>query len=143
MLLGEYVHNLDSKGRVAVPKKFRGSLGTRAILTKGLDGCLFLYPKGEWERLSKSLKQLPVTLADTRAFERYLFGGAVEVGFDPLGRIKIPDYLLNYAGLVKEAVILGVLERIEIWEKNRWEAFAEKLHQRGEEIAEKLSEKGV
>ena len=143
MLLGEYVHNLDQKGRVAVPKKFRQHLGVLAILTKGLDGCLFLYPKGEWERLSQRLKQLPVTLADTRAFERYLFGGAIEVGFDPLGRIKIPEYLREYADLTKETVIIGVLERVEIWDKKRWKGYVKKLHERSEEIAEKLSEKGV
>jgi MraZ protein len=86
---------------------------------------------------------LPVTQADTRAFERYLFGGAIEVSFDPLGRIKIPTYLRSYANLEKEAVTVGVLERIEIWDKERWDRFSKKLHSRGEEIAEKLAEKGV
>ena len=143
MLVGEYLHNLDIKVRVAVPKKFRELIGTGAILTKGLDGCLFLYPKSEWERLSQRLRLLPVTLAETRAFERYLFGSAVEVDFDQLGRIKIPEYLRIYAGLTKEAVIVGVLERVEIWEKTRWSKFAKKLHERSEEIAEKLSERGV
>lgn len=143
MLIGEYKHSLDNKGRIAVPKQFRKELGTGAILTKGLDGCLFLYPKNEWETLSERLRELPVTLADTRAIERYFFGGAVEVGFDPLGRIKIPDYLIDYSGLTKEAVMVGVLERVEVWDKSRWEEFAKKLHQRGEEIAEKLSDKGV
>lgn len=142
-MLGEYIHNLDQKGRLAVPKKFREALGTSAILTKGLDGCLFLYPNSEWERLSQRLRALPFTLAETRAFERYLFGGAVEVDFDSLGRIKIPAYLRSYANLSKEAVIIGVLERVEVWEKRRWDEFAEKLHKRSEEIAEKLSEKGV
>jgi MraZ protein len=143
MLLGEYQHNLDSKGRLSVPKKFRADLGRGAILTKGLDGCLFLYPKAEWERLSAKLRELPVTQAETRAFERYLFGGAVETEFDSLGRIKIPIYLIAYAGLVKQAVTIGVLERVEIWEKDRWNKFSKKLHSRGEEIAEKLAERGV
>jgi MraZ protein len=143
MLLGEYQHNLDSKGRLSVPKKFRGDLGKGAILTKGLDGCLFLYPKAEWERLGARLRELSVTQADTRAFERYLFGGAVETEFDSLGRIKIPTYLLAYAGLVKQAVTVGILERVEIWEKGRWNKFSKKLHSRGEEIAEKLAERGV
>ncbi|OGY24287.1 MAG: cell division/cell wall cluster transcriptional repressor MraZ [Candidatus Woykebacteria bacterium RBG_13_40_15] len=143
MLLGEYQHNLDNKGRLAVPKKFRGVLGRSAILTKGLDGCLFLYPRPEWERLSSRLRELPVTQADTRAFERYLFGGAVETEFDSLGRIKIPGYLRSYANLEKESVTVGVLERIEIWDKERWYRFSKKLHARGEEIAEKLAEKGI
>jgi len=143
MFLGEYKHNLDYKGRLGVPKKFREALRDGAILTKGLDGCLFLYSKGEWERLTTRLRELSVTQADTRAFERYLFGGATKVGFDQLGRIKIPEYLLTYASLKKEAVLVGILERIEIWSPERWNRLAKELEARGEEIAEKLGEKGV
>lgn len=143
MFLGEYKHNLDYKGRTSVPKKFREALRDGAILTKGLDGCLFLYPKVEWERLTARLRELSVTQADTRAFERYLFGGAAEVEFDSLGRIKIPEYLLTYAALKKEVVLVGILERIEIWSPERWSRLARKQETRGEEIAEKLSEKGV
>jgi MraZ protein len=143
MFLGEYRHNLDYKGRVAVPKKFRSDLAQGAILTKGLDGCLFLYPKKSWEELTARFQELSVTQADTRAFERYLFGGAVEANFDNLGRVKIPEYLILYASLKKELVLVGILERIEIWNKNKWEKVYENLESRGEEIAEKLSEKGV
>ncbi|OGY21662.1 MAG: cell division/cell wall cluster transcriptional repressor MraZ [Candidatus Woykebacteria bacterium GWB1_45_5] len=143
MFLGEYRHNLDYKGRVAVPKKFREGLVGGAVLTKGLDGCLFLYSKLEWERLTSRLKELPVTQADTRAFERYLFGGATEVEFDSLGRMKIPEYLLMYASLEKEAVLVGILERIEIWGSERWNKLAKRLESKGEEAAEKLAEKGV
>jgi MraZ protein len=143
MFLGEYRHNLDYKGRLGVPKKFRETLVPGAILTKGLDGCLFLYPKLEWERLTTRLRELSVTQADTRAFERYLFGGATKVEFDQLGRIKIPEYLLTYASLKKEAVLVGILERIEIWSPERWNRLAKELEARGEEIAEKLGEKGV
>jgi MraZ protein len=143
MFLGEYKHNLDYKGRLGVPKKFREALRDGAILTKGLDGCLFLYSKGEWERLTTRLRELSVTQADTRAFERYLFGGATQVEFDQLGRIKIPEYLLMYASLKKEAVLVGILERIEIWSPERWNRLAKELEARGEEIAEKLGEKGV
>ena len=143
MFLGEYRHNLDYKGRLAVPKKFREALAAGAILTKGLDGCLFLYSRFEWEQLTARLKELPVTQADTRAFERYLFGGAAEVEFDPLGRIKIPEYLLRYAALTKEAVLVGMLERVEIWSTQRWSKLAKKLESKGEEVAEKLAEKGV
>jgi len=143
MFLGEYKHNLDYKGRTCVPKKFREDLAAGAILTKGLDGCLFLYPKGEWERLTARLRELSVTQADTRAFERYLFGAAAEVEFDSLGRIKIPEYLRSYAALKKEVILVGILERIEIWDTERWSRLASKLESRGEEIAEKLSEKGV
>ncbi len=142
MLLGEYQHSVDDKGRLAVPKKFREEITDGAVLTKGLDGCLFLYPKNSWESLSRELQELPVTMSDARAFERYIFGGAVAVDFDPLGRIKIPTYLTNYAGLKKEAIMLGVSQRIEIWSKERWEEFAKQLNRRGEEIAEKLSKRG-
>jgi MraZ protein len=143
MFLGEYRHNLDYKGRVAVPKKFREALVGGAILTKGLDGCLFLYSRREWEQLTARLKELPVTQSDTRAFERYLFGGAAEVEFDSLGRIKIPEYLLTYAAIRKEAILVGILERIEIWSMQRWNKLGKKLESRGEEVAEKLAEKGV
>jgi MraZ protein len=143
MFLGEYRHNLDYKGRLAVPKKFRDELASGAILTKGLDGCLFLYPKEAWEKLTSRLKELSVTRADTRAFERYLFGGATQVAFDPLGRIKIPEYLLAYASLKKEAVLVGILERVEIWNQKKWSKLAGKLEESGERIAEKLSEKGI
>jgi MraZ protein len=143
MFLGEYKHNLDYKGRLAVPKKFREALVGGAILTKGLDGCLFLYSRREWERLTARLKELPVTQSDTRAFERYLFGGAAEVEFDQLGRIKIPEYLLTYAAIKKEAILVGILERIEIWSLQRWSRLAKRLESRGEEVAEKLAERGV
>ncbi|HEX7456748.1 MAG TPA: division/cell wall cluster transcriptional repressor MraZ [Candidatus Nanoarchaeia archaeon] len=143
MFLGEYKHNIDYKGRLAVPKKFRVELAKGAILTKGLDGCLFLYSGASWEQLTTRLRASSVTQADTRAFERYLFGGASKVEFDALGRIKIPEYLLAYAGVKKEAILVGILERIEIWNPQRWEKLAKKLEARGEEIAEKLSERGV
>jgi len=143
MFLGEYRHNIDYKGRLSVPKKFRGNLANGAILTKGLDGCLFLYSKESWSDLTARLQQLSVTQADTRAFERYLFGGAAEAQFDQLGRIKIPEYLLVYAGITKEVILVGILGRIEIWSPDRWDKLAKNLEKRGEEIAEKLSEKGV
>jgi len=143
MFLGEYSHSIDNKGRLSVPKKFRESLGEKAILTKGLDGCLFLYPASEWDSLSTKLRELSVTQADTRAFARYLFGSAAEVKFDQLGRIQIPEYLRGYAKLTKETVLLGVLERVEIWRKEEWHKLSKVLGERGEEIAEKLSKKGI
>lgn len=143
MFLGEYKHNLDYKGRVAVPKKFRSELKEGAIITKGLDKCLFLYPRESWENLSSRIKQLSVTQADTRAFGRYLFGGASEVEFDSLGRIKIPEYLLAYAGLSKEVILVGLLDRVEIWSSQKWTKLAKELEEKGEKIAEKLSGRGV
>ncbi len=143
MFLGEYIHNIDYKGRLAVPKQFREQLAYGAIITKGLDGCLFLYSKEAWERLAARLRELSVTQADTRAFERYLFGGAAQVEFDQLGRIKLPEYLLAYAGIKKEAILVGILERIEIWGYDKWNDLGTKLEKKGEEIAEKLSKKGI
>lgn len=143
MFLGEYRHNLDYKGRVAVPKKFRSELSQGAILTKGLDGCLFLYPMNSWNKLTERIQELSVTQADTRAFGRYLFGGATEVEFDQLGRIKIPEYLLRYANIQRNAVLVGLLERIEIWSPNLWGKQVKKLETKGEEISEKLSRRGV
>ena len=143
MFLGEYQHNLDHKGRVAVPKKFRKELVGGAILTKGLDGCLFLYPKNEWATLSQRLAGLPITQSDARAFSRYLFAGGVEVDFDSLGRIKIPEYLIKYASLQRETMVLGILGRVEIWSLERWKEISSQLEKRSEEIAEKLGERGI
>lgn len=143
MFLGEFQHNLDYKGRVSVPKKFRRQLTKGSILTKGLDRCLFLYTKDSWEKLANRIKELPVTGKDARAFGRYLFTGATEIDFDQLGRIAIPEYLRTYAGLKKETTIVGVLERIEIWDKKRWERMRKTIEATGEEIAEKLTETGI
>ena len=143
MFLGRYTHSLDNKSRTSIPKKFREQLRDGAILTTGLDGCLFLYSKKDWEDLSKAVKELPLTAADARDFSRYLFSGAVEVTFDQLGRTVIPDYLVAHANLGKELIILGVLNRIEIWAKKKFLTLNRKLNQKGEEIAEKLSGSGV
>lgn len=118
-------------------------MNNKAILTRGLDGCLFLYPVDEWERLSQRLASLPLTGADVRAFSRYLFSEAMETNFDRLGRIKIPAYLSEYAKLNKEVIILGVLHRVEIWSRERFEKLSQDLTSRSEEIAEKISGTGV
>lgn len=143
MFLGQYQHSLDYKGRTSVPKKFREDLKPSAILTVGLEGCLFLYPKDEWEKLSTRLSELPLTASDARNFSRYLFSSAVEVSFDKLGRITIPDYLKNHASLKKRLIIAGVLNRVEIWDQVKWEVFNKNLNSQSEEIAEKLSGSGI
>ena len=142
MFLGEYRHNIDYKGRLSVPKKFRVNL-KGAVLTKGLDRCLFLYTRQAWESLSNRIKALPVTAADARSFSRYLFSGATEIEFDQLGRIFIPEYLRTYANLKKAIIFVGVLERVEIWDKTGWNKIRKRVEAKGEEIAEKLSESGV
>src|SRR3990167_1461900 len=143
MFLGEYKHNIDYKGRLSVPKKFRGQLAKGSVLTKGLDRCLFLYTLEGWGLLSSRIKNLPVTARDARAFSRYLFSGATEIEFDQLGRIFIPDYLREYASLKKEVVVVGVLERVEIWDKARWVKMRRDVEMKGEEIAEKLTGSGI
>ena len=143
MFIGEYTHNIDNKKRLAVPSKFRKELGERAILTKGLDNCLFIYPEQEWKNLAQKLAQLSVGQANARNFMRLILSGAVEVAFDNLGRILVPDYLKNYAGLKKKIVIAGVLNRLEVWDQETWESSRKEIEKNNEAIAEKLGELGL
>jgi len=143
MFLGEYIYKLDQKKRLAIPVKFRKLLGKKAILTRGLDNCLFLYSVGEWQRLAKRLSQLPLSQADARGFVRIMLAGAMEVDFDNLGRILIPDYLKKYAGLNKNAVVAGLYNRIEIWDENRWQEYKQKTEKEAGDIAERLKELGI
>ncbi len=143
MLIGEYQHTLDPKKRLAIPSKLRKELGERAILTRGLNNCLFLYPIATWEKLTEKLAQLPMGQGDTRSFLRLLFSGAVEVECDQLGRILIPDYLKTYAGLGQKAAIVGVHDRLEIWDEKRWESYKAEVEKNTDMIAEKLGELGL
>ncbi len=114
-----------------------------AILTRGLDGCLFLYSIPEWNKLAKRMEELPLTGADARTFSRYLFSGGIEVGFDSLGRIVIPDYLARHASLNKKLIIIGVLNRVEIWSEKNWKVFNKNSSEKSVEVAEKLSGSGI
>ena len=117
MFIGEYSHSLDAKGRLIVPAKFREGLGEHFIVTKGIDRCLYIYPRSEWEVFEEKLRQLPLANADARRFTRFFLSGAVECDVDNQGRIIIPQSLRNYAGLIKEVVSAGVGSRIEVWSK--------------------------
>ena len=117
MFIGEYGHAIDAKNRIILPSKFREDLGDSCIMTKGLDGCLYVYPRDEWAILEEKLKSLPLTSKDARAFVRFFFSGANEMTFDKQGRTLIPQNLMQYAGIVKEVVSIGVSNRIEIWSK--------------------------
>lgn len=139
MFIGEYHHALDSKKRMIVPSKFREDLGERYVLTKGLDGCLYAYPMSEWNILNDKLKKLPLTSKDARAFSRFFFSGANEIEIDKQGRSLIPQNLLEYAGMKKEIVSIGVSTRIEIWSKEKWESYNDE-NINFEEIAEKMNE---
>ncbi len=143
MLIGEYQHNLDAKKRLAIPSKFRKELGEGAVLTRGLDNCLFVFPIKQWEELAQKLGNLPMSQQGTRAFARLLLSGAVEVEFDVLGRILIPEYLKTYAGLNKISVIAGVYNRLEVWDAEKWASYKEKLEKDSDSIAEKLGELGM
>jgi MraZ protein len=138
MFMGEYHHNIDNKGRLIVPAKFRDDLGDMFVLTRGLDQCLFGYPVSEWKLLEDKLKGLPLTKKDARAFTRFFFSGATESELDKQGRINVPSPLLQYAGLEKECVILGVSNRIEIWSKDLWEEYFLKSEESFADLAENM-----
>lgn len=143
MLIGEYQHNLDPKKRLAVPAKLRLEIGQKAVITRGLDSCLFVYPQREWEQVVQKLAQLPMGQEDTRSFVRLMLSGAQEVEMDSLGRILVPDYLKSYAGLEKEAIIVGVFNRLEIWDKTRWNKYKEAVEKDTDKLAERLGDLGV
>lgn len=138
MFMGEYQHQLDTKGRMIVPAKFRDELTEHFVITRGLDKCLFGYPLDEWKRIEEKLKTLPITKRDARKFMRLFFSGAVEVELDKQGRINIPKNLMEYAGLSKECTVIGVSTRIEIWDRSSWDNFYEDTEEHYEEIAEEL-----
>ncbi|RHW66625.1 transcriptional regulator MraZ [Clostridium botulinum] len=123
MFIGEYNHGLDTKNRIIIPAKFREELGKNFVLTKGLDGCLYVYPKSQWEVLQKKLETLPLTNKNARAFVRFFFSGAHELELDKQGRTLIPQNLLEYGQIQKEIVSIGVSNRIEIWSKEKWEEY--------------------
>ncbi|OGZ00487.1 MAG: cell division/cell wall cluster transcriptional repressor MraZ [Candidatus Liptonbacteria bacterium RIFCSPLOWO2_01_FULL_53_13] len=143
MLLGEYHHNLDTKGRMALPAKFRDKISAGAIITRGLDRCLFVFAPAEWQVLAEKLIALPLAQANSRAFVRLMLAGASDVELDAQGRILIPDYLRKYAGLKKEVVVAGLYNRAEVWDKEEWARYKEKTEGASDEIAEKLSELGI
>jgi MraZ protein len=143
MFIGQYDHHLEEKGRLSIPKKFRSQLEEGAVISQGLDGCLFLYPKLAWEKLIGKLSELPLTQTDARSFTRSLSFGASEVEIDRLGRILLPEYLRNFASITSDCVIAGAVERVEIWDKAKFTKYTQSINSRAEEIAEKLSNLGI
>ena len=143
MLLGEFKHSLDVKGRMAIPAKFRDKLEAGAIITRGIDNCLFVFANNEWEILAKKLVALPLAQANSRAFARLMLAGATDVEIDNQGRILIPDYLRKYAGLSKSVVVAGLYNRIEVWDEVAWTTYKVKTESSSEEIAEQLGELGI
>ncbi|AND85254.1 division/cell wall cluster transcriptional repressor MraZ [Clostridium tyrobutyricum] len=142
MFIGEYEHSLDSKNRIIIPSKFRESLGSNFILTKGLDKCLYVYTKEQWHILEKKMEKLPLTNKSARAFVRFFFSGANELNTDKQGRALIPQSLLEYAIIKKDVVSIGVSNRIEIWSKENWIEY-NNSNIDFDNIAEKMSDLGI
>ena len=143
MFIGEYPYTIDQKKRVAIPSKFRKALGKKAIITRGLDSCLVVYPVGEWEKLARKLESLPESKVDARGFARIMLSGAVDVELDKLGRILIPDYLKSYSSLKKNVAVLGHSNRIEIWDQDKWESYKKKTEKEIGDMASRLQELGI
>ncbi len=141
MFMGEYNHTIDAKGRLIVPSKFRDVLGEYFVITKGLDGCLFVYDNSEWELFEQKLKSLPITNKDARQFVRFFLAGAATVEVDKQGRILVPSVLREFAGLEKDVVMVGVGSRVEIWSKAAWENT--ESFEDMEEIAEHMADLGL
>ena len=138
MLMGEFHHNIDDKGRLTLPAKFREELGDNFIVTRGIEKCLFVYSISEWEKISKKLNSLPFTKHDARSFTRFIFSGATATEFDKQGRINITSPLITYADLKKECVIIGVGDRLEIWSSEKWNDFFNTNEDHLSDIAETL-----
>jgi len=143
MLIGEYRYNIDAKGRLMIPAKFRQIFGLEAIVTRGIDKCLFVFPKAEWGKVVDKLLKLPISQANSRAFTRLILSGAHQVEIDNQGRVLIPENLRKYAEITKRVVIVGLYSRLEIWDEKNWEKYKEESEKQAQEIAEKLSELGI
>lgn len=143
MFIGEYSHLIDNKGRLAVPAKFRKELAAGAVVTRGIDDCLFLYSMKEWKVLAEKLAALPISQKNTRAFSRLMLAGAMDVQLDGQGRIILPDYLRKYASLKKKIIIAGLFNRLEVWDETKWNSFKKGAERKSSDIAEQLSELGV
>jgi MraZ protein len=144
MFIGEYHHSIDEKGRLAVPTKYRTKIGKQAVVTRGLDQCLFLYPRAAWDELASRIASLPLSKSNTRSFARFLLAGAMDVELDKQGRIVIPEYLRTFAGVTKSVVVAGLYNRLEIWNSEKWEQYRSGAEQGSAMIAETLeAELGV
>lgn len=139
--MGEYNHTIDTKGRMIVPSKFREQLGNEFVVTKGLDGCLFVYPEEEWQNIEEKFRNVPLTTKDARKFSRFFFAGAATCEVDKQGRVLIPPVLREFAGIQKDVVSVGVLNRIEIWSKDRW--VEGNSYDDMDEIAEHMADLGL
>lgn len=143
MLIGQYEYTIDVKKRLALPSKFRGELGDKVVITKGIEKCLVVYTQKEWEIMSGKLGNLPISQMEARSFARMTLAGAMEVSLDKLGRILIPDYLKNYANLKKNVVVCGLSTRLEIWDAEKWDIYRKNAEKGVEDIVSKLGPLGI
>lgn len=143
MLIGEYIHTLDEKKRVSMPSKFRKEVGKKAVMTRGLDNCLFMYEWNEWQKIAQKLSDLGMAQADKRSFNRFLLASAVEVEIDSVGRFLIPDYLRDFASLEGKVVFAGVGNRLELWNEKKWNDYKKNIEKQADMLAERLGEIGA
>ncbi len=143
MLIGEYLHTLDSKKRLSLPAKFRKEFGRTVVITRGLDACLFMFSRGEWAGIAKKLKDLPIGKSDTRGFSRFLLSGAAECEVDGAGRVLLPEYLKEFAKLGSRVVLAGVSDRVEVWNERAWSAYKRRIESQAEHMAQKLGDLGI
>lgn len=143
MLIGEYAHTLDSKKRLSLPARFRKEVGRKVVITRGLDSCLFMFPQKAWEKIASKLATLPVGQADTRGMSRFILSGAIETEVDAAGRVLLPEYLKEFAGLKSRVVLAGVSDRIEIWNDKTWEEYTRRIEKGADQMAQTLGEMGI
>lgn len=143
MLIGEYIHTMDDKSRLSLPAKFRKEMGQSLVITPGLDNCLFVFTKSEWKKISENLSQFSMLQGDNRSFHRYFFGGATEVKLDSGGRILVPDFLKSRAKIKQKVALVGVQNRLELWDEKAWTAYKKQVEQKANSLAEKLGSVGA
>jgi len=143
MFIGEHSHSIDSKGRVSIPAKYREELAQGVVITRGLDHCLWVYTKDQWESIAKKLAQLPISQKASRAFARLMLAGAWDAELDSQGRINLPEYRRKYAGVSKHVIVAGLYNRLEIWDEDKWQAYREQTEAASDQIAEGMAELGI
>ena len=143
MLIGEYTHIVDDKNRISLPAKFRAEMGKKVVLTRGLDKCVAIFTGKEWQKIAHKLSESSMLKADSRSFNRFMFGGAVEAEVDSIGRVLIPDFLKEWGRLGTKVAVIGVQSRVEIWNERAWEANKEMIEKQADSLAEKLGQVGV
>lgn len=143
MLIGEYEHTIDPKKRLSLPSKFRKELGRMVIITRGLDHCLFMYTPSQWKKQLAKYETLSIGAADTRGFNRFMLAGAIEVEVDSAGRVLVPEYLKEFAGLKSKVTVTGINDRVELWDTDRWTTYKKQIEKNGDALAEKLGSIGA